>query len=249
MLRTLVIPDVHHQTSVVDEILARESFDRVVFLGDYFDDSHDNPDRARETALWLKQRLTTPEFTFLFGNHDLPYRFAVPELACSGFHPAKAEAIAEVLGEADWDRLRLHTWVDGFLLSHAGWNAAFAEADGRVTRESVDAICAECLQDLARGRMHPLAAAGPSRGGPAAVGGIVWQDWRELEPIAGLPQIVGHTPDLEVRYKHAPLGTAACLDTRLCFVGILEDSVLQERTTPVWDKWFGPNGRFGKGSR
>lgn len=59
-------------------------------------------------------------------------------------------------------------------------------------------------------------------------------------------QIVGHTPDLEVRYKSTAGGTAACLDIRLCYVGVLEDGVFHARTTPVWEKWFGPQGQFSR---
>ena len=140
--------------------------------------------------------------------------------------------------------MQLHVWVDGFLLSHAGWNRAFADANGRITTDYIDSLCAECLHELDQGRMHPLAAAGNSRGGSAEVGGIVWQDWRELKPIPGLRQIVGHTPGIEVREKNVDNASAVCLDTRLCHVGVLEDGILRIHTTPIWDKWFGPTGRF-----
>jgi hypothetical protein len=242
--RTLIIPDIHHKTAIVDEVLAREQYDHVVFLGDYFDDFNDTPERTHETAEWLKRHLRNPRFTFLYGNHDLPYRFCTPEVECSGFDIDKWQATLDVLDRADWDAVRLHAWVDGYLLSHAGWNKAFADADGCITPSYIDALCAECLSELDQGRMHPLVAAGTSRGGSAMVGGIVWQDWRELEPITGLRQIVGHTPGIEVRYKGADRATAACLDTRLCHVGVLKHGVFSVQTTPVWDKWFGPRGRF-----
>jgi hypothetical protein len=248
MPRTLIIPDIHHKTAVVDEILTREQYERVVFLGDYFDDFNDTPGLARETAEWLKRHVQNPNFTFLYGNHDLPYRFCASGVDCSGFTIEKWEAILPVLDRGDWDALRLHTWVDGFLLSHAGWNLAFADSYGFVTKEHIDALCSECLIELEEGRMHPLAGVGISRGGSNAVGGIVWQDWTELEPIAGLHQIVGHTPGIEARHKKTETGTgtAACLDTRLCHVGILENGVFSVRTTPVWDRWFGPSGRFDR---
>jgi hypothetical protein len=244
MSKTIIIPDIHHQVSVVDGVLAREEYDRVVFLGDYFDDFGDTPEKARQTATWLKRRLRDPRMIFLFGNHDLPYRYSAPGVQCSGFSVEKLEAILEVLDRDDWSLLRLHAWIDGLLLTHAGWNKAFCDAEGRVTREHVDAVCAECLAELEEERMHPLVAAGWSRGGTAPVGGIVWQDWRELKPIAGLHQVVGHTPSTEIRFKNADSGTAACIDTRLCHFAVVEDGALTFQTTPVWDKWFGPHGKF-----
>jgi hypothetical protein len=244
MSRTLIIPDIHHQISVVDEVLAHEEYDQVVFLGDYFDDFGDTPEKARKTATWLKGRLQDPRMIFLFGNHDLPYRFSARDLLCSGFTVEKLEAILRVLDQEDWSALRLHAWIDGILLTHAGWNQAFCDAEGRVTREYVDTVCAECLAELEEGRMHPLVAAGTSRGGTAPVGGIVWQDWRELTPVAGLRQVVGHTASTEVRFKNAECGTAACIDTRLCHIAVVEDGDLTFQRTHVWDKWFGPQGRF-----
>ena len=244
MARTLIIPDIHHKTDVVDEILGREKYDRVVFLGDYFDDFRDTPESARATAEWLKSNVQDPRFTFLYGNHDLPYRFVAPGLECSGFGIEKWEATLAVLTRDDWSGLRLHAWVDGFLVTHAGWNQAFADERGHVTQELIDSLCAECLNDLDESRMHPLVAAGRSRGGCAKVGGIVWQDWSELVPVPGLKQIVGHTPGIEVRSKAVDGGTAVCLDTRLCHVGLVEGGEFSVLTTPVWDKWFGPEGRL-----
>jgi hypothetical protein len=108
----------------------------------------------------------------------------------------------------------------------------------------IDELCAECLRDLDNGRMHPLVAAGRSRGGREKCGGITWQDWRELEPIHDLRQIVGHTPDLRVRRKESGNGSAVCLDTRLLHYGCVEDGVFSDRLTALGEKWLGPGGRF-----
>jgi hypothetical protein len=244
MARTLIIPDIHHKISVVDEVLERESFDRVVFLGDYFDDFNDGPEEARRTAEWLRAHVEDARFTFLYGNHDVPYRFSAPGLECPGYHLDKWMVVVQVLTESCWSRFQLHAWVDGILLTHAGWNRRFAGAGGEVSAEFIDRLCAECLRDLSEGRMHPLAAAGTSRGGREPSGGVTWQDWRELEPIPGLRQIVGHTPDLRVRQKQVGRGSAVCLDTRLLHYGCLENGVFTSRLTSIGEKWLGPGGRF-----
>ena len=192
-MRTLIIPDIHHQTAVVDEILIREQHDRVVFLGDYFDSFRDTPDRARRTAEWLKELLRNPRFKLLYGDHDLPYRYGVPQLVCSDFSVEKREAILDLFDREDWQPMRLQASVDGFLITHAGWNPSLVDAQGRITREYIDSVCAECLFELDEGRMHYLVAARTTRGEFPAVGGIVGQDWWELKPVTGLWQIVGHT--------------------------------------------------------
>jgi hypothetical protein len=180
----------------------------------------------------------------LYGNHDLPYRFPSAGLDRPGFTIDKWRAITQVLGESDWDRIRLHTWVDGWLLTHAGWNEYFAHPERGNCRDWIDEVCAECLQELKCDRMNGLVAAGRSRGGIAPAGGVTWQDWGELRPIRGLHQVVGHTPSLDIRRKGDADGSAICLDTRLCYAGILEDGAFTERTTHVWTKWLGPGGRL-----
>jgi hypothetical protein len=70
--------------------------------------------------------------------------------------------------------------------------------------------------------MHHAFMAGVERGGPARYGGILWCDWNAFEPIKDLPQIVGHTPGREVRYK----GNSICLDTHLHHYGLLENGEL-----------------------
>ena len=45
-MTTLVIPDLHHRVAAAEEWIARYPADRVVFLGDYFDDFDDTPKMA-----------------------------------------------------------------------------------------------------------------------------------------------------------------------------------------------------------
>ena len=71
-MRTLIIPDIHQQIEHVDELLERESgnYDRVTFLGDYFD-SYDDSTSIIRTANWLKDKIENyPDWTSLLGNHD-----------------------------------------------------------------------------------------------------------------------------------------------------------------------------------
>lgn len=223
--KVLVIADVHHRTAVADAILAAEEpFSRAVFLGDLFDDFGDRPAEALATARWLKARLTDPRLIFLRGNHDLPYAFpGNAALWCPGFSRSKAAATAEVLGPEHWERFTLCHFEGPWLLSHAGFHPSMLPGLGPNWQKSVETDAAATLQALAspwrrHGEEPPpaLLAWGRDRGGEAAVGGVTWLDWSRLEPIAGVHQIVGHTPAREaLRQRHAADGASSlnfCLD-------------------------------------
>jgi len=53
-MRSLIIPDIHHHTENADYWLNSQRHDRVIFLGDYFDNFGDNESDARLTARWLR---------------------------------------------------------------------------------------------------------------------------------------------------------------------------------------------------
>lgn len=227
VVRTLIIPDIHNKVRQVDAILARLErngrFDRVVCLGDYFDDFGDTVEEAQFTARWLKARIEENKFTLLLGNHDVHYLSHNPDLRSSGYSDEKAVVIDRILTAAHWQACRLHVWVDDWLLSHAGWNAAFGEWRGSDSRASLDKRIEGALQTLHRGELDPLLLAGWVRGGDQEHGGILWQDKSEAQPLPGLRQIVGHTPVLEVETREHAGGVIKYCDTRLGFFGVLAE--------------------------
>ncbi len=220
-MTTLVIPDIHNDTAGADAITASVPHDRVVYLGDYFDDFHDTPADARNVALWLEARTAEKnENVFLFGNHDIHYLWGVH--ACSGYTSGKFRAVAEAIKATSVrERMKFHTWVDGWLLSHAGLTAPLCKSSdvklflGRVTRE--------CRDSLDYGEEHWLTSAGRDRGGWRNYGGITWCDFQTLQPIAGVKQLVGHTPGATVRNTGAD---AVCIDTRLRHYAVIEEGRL-----------------------
>lgn len=216
-MRTLVIGDLHHQTATADEIRAAEPHDQVVFLGDYFDSFSDTPADARATALWVRARLIEPQCTLLFGNHDLPYAFdamATGFLSCSGFENSKAQVIAAVLGKDEWRRMHAFAHVGPWLVSHAGFHRDLLAPEMVRDKNALQARCSRALEALEQHRPDPLFAAGRDRGGSQPVGGITWCDWKRFEGIAGVHQIVGHTPskDEPLRHWSPPLNTNYCID-------------------------------------
>jgi metallophosphoesterase superfamily enzyme len=62
-----------------------KKYDRVVFLGDYFDDFRDTPESGRATAEWLRTNVRDSRFTFLHGNHDLARMFGIQDREVGGY--------------------------------------------------------------------------------------------------------------------------------------------------------------------
>ena len=211
-MSTLVIPDLHHHTENADRWLQSQRFDRVIFLGDYFDDFGDNVNDARRTATWLVRQMEQPNRVFLLGNHDAPYLF--PDWAalyCPGFTKVKARGIREILRPEHWRRFQLSTVEHGWLISHAGFHPRFVAG---LDANGIGELSARALKNAARGVIDPILGAGLDRDGLQPVGGVLWMDWASLVPIAGIHQIVGHTPGHSVREKITQESKNYCLDVR-----------------------------------
>ena len=209
-MRTLIIPDLHHRTDHADHWLATQRYDRVVFLGDYFDNFGDDVSDARRTAFWLRDRIEKTADIFLLGNHDVAYMFPrCPELYCPGFTAAKARGISEILRPEHWKRLRVAHAEQGWLLSHAGFHPVWIKEP---TTERILKRCDQAMQKAKRRVVDPILGAGQDRSGSQLVGGALWMDWDSLMPIRGINQVVGHTPGDSVRERIVPKSRNYCLD-------------------------------------
>ena len=225
-MRVLIIPDIHHQIENADHWLSSQRYDRVVFLGDYFDNHGDDAGDARKTAIWLRDRMKPKNDVFLLGNHDVPYMFPRnAEVECPGFTQVKAKAIREILRPEHWHRFKLAHEEQGWLLSHAGFHPVW------IKEPSVEKIlrrCSKAMQLAAKGKVDPILGAGEDRGGLQRYGGPLWMDWGSLVPIPGINQIVGHTADVEVREKTTSDSRNFCLDVGNASVaGLLCDGHLE----------------------
>ena len=229
-MKHVVIPDPHNKVHMVEKILANETYDDVTFLGDWFDDFGDNPEIACRTAGWINAHRREKNWTWLWGNHDLMYRFpTVHELQCSGYTITKALMIQRVLKPSDWNHWKLFRFVDNWLVSHAGVHPDFAHPRHGLQRHWLERLQKDCLNFLQSGRMHFFVAPGQDRCGPCVsqnIGGIDWLDWSALVPIPGLNQLVGHSAHCRVQYKTGENSVNACIDTQLRHYAVIEDGVL-----------------------
>ncbi len=211
-MRTLIIPDIHNHTENADYWLQTQRYERVVFLGDFFDDYGDSALEARRTALWLRHRMEAHDDVFLLGNHDAAYLFPdSPELECPGFTRAKSRAIRELLAPRHWQRFQLVHIEQGWVLSHAGFHPVWLPEP---SVEKILARCEKAMQLAKKSTIDPILGAGVDRGGMQRFGGPLWMDFGNFLPIPKINQIVGHTPDDTVRKKLTRDSRNYCLDVK-----------------------------------
>lgn len=219
-MKTLIIPDIHNKWGRAQDIMDNYPADARVFLGDIYDDFDDTPEYIRQTAVWHKAALADPKNLFLFGNHDMGYAFPAYDLVCSGWEQKKKEVIQGIISDEEWSRSRFYTWVDGWLLSHAGLCIG--------ALRSIDELEGNARGALEQARnifgKHWMTSAGQARGGSRPYGGLTWCDFNdEFTPFPGVRQIFGHTPGRSPR----SVDDNWCLDTNLAHAAFLEEGSLE----------------------
>lgn len=188
MSRVLCIPDSHLKTSVIErgmELANRLDADKIILLGDYFDDWNAIPPEYVQMIECLEKALKDERVIPLVGNHELSY-LGFP---CSG-HLREVEFEVK-----DWllneKRLRFVYSEDGVLYSHAGVTSSWL-AENRITEaNNVDEV-SKAIDNLPH--IRQFATAGRMRGGNGTPSPL-WADLTELiqDPIP-IRQVVGHTP-------------------------------------------------------
>jgi len=197
-MKTIIIPDLHNKVQWVEKALSAIPHDRVVFLGDYFDDFHDTPAIAENTARWLKQSLQHENRIHLYGNHDCPYsRWNNRFVECPGYTDDKRKAINTILDRQDWGKLKFLHKEQGWWISHAGIHSdIFSHPIHGVTDEEIERIHEQGTLAFNANLNHPLFQWSAARGmaNSFQVGGVTWLDWDvEFRPVDNISQIVGHT--------------------------------------------------------
>lgn len=196
-MKTFVWSDVHNRVGRLKTVLGnlKGDFDKRIFLGDWFDNFGDTPEHALRTAETLVELMQDPKNVFIEGNHDTAYRYRNLSSMCSGFTVEKSRAVNQIMGFNEWNRFKLFEEHDGFVFSHAGIGQdAFSHPIHGITMEEVAKRCQEG-QDAIRSNIdHPVYFAGRANGGREPYSGITWLRWGDLKPLAGINQIVGHTP-------------------------------------------------------
>lgn len=246
-MNILLISDIHNRIDWIRPCLTdlKGKYDKVVFLGDYFDSWNDTDFINMKTASWLHDMLNTDEFgemVFCLGNHDCYYSNPIcPDIRSSGNTPEKARAINTKMKRSDWNKFKLFHYEKTskgkeWYFSHAGLSEYhFCHTIHGITKNIIEKLCSEALEDLKIGKVNSIFGVGMVRHGWYPVGGITWQDWRyEFNPIKGFNQIVGHTIREKPEKKKSINSENWCIDTNNKYICWWKDG----KVTYEENKWI-----------
>ena len=216
-MKTYIIGDLHGRIEIVkkiQDILRTDLSAKAVFIGDYLD-SYDRPPQECFETLKLVLHLQKAYFgrvEALKGNHELSYMY--PYMRSSGFSQFTKLSVDTEIGISTMEEELLdYTFVNGYLISHAG-----------VSSHLLDGMGCSLESYLKKEDFFQI---GRVRGGLDSIGGLFWCDWnQEFEPINGIKQIVGHTRGDIIREKDDNY----CIDVLHCSDKVL---LLEPGKSPV----------------
>ncbi len=227
-MKVVIIPDVHNKFHLIDPIIKKEQPDKIVYLGDWFDSYNDLPIQNKLTAEYLKNILYDHNKIFLYGNHDIQYRYHNNiYIRSTAYSDDKYNIINSVLTNKDWNQFKLYTIInDNWFLSHAG--ISFQLVCNPILGFNVDyfnRILEQDFQDLKLNKDQQLLGIGKMRGGYNKIGGITWCDITEFEPIDNINQVFGHTNIKNpIQINTNVLNSENwCIDCYLTYYGIIEN--------------------------
>jgi hypothetical protein len=203
MQKLLIIPDQHTHYFKLERIISKfHKTHKFIWMGDEYDQFGDTPELNSSMAKFMKDTMNEfPDWVYLYGNHTVIYH---PHYSCmcSGFSNQKKTAINEVLTIEDWNKLKYFHYENGWWFSHAGITKYWFQNPMKegITVENVQRIIDDAIVKLkVDDHNNAIWASSYTRGGTHQVGGIVWQDFRDLELIPNFKQVVGHTPIKKIR--------------------------------------------------
>lgn len=229
-MKFLILPDVHNRWEKAEKIIKSVNPDKVIFLGDYFDDFNDDPNIIAHVAEWFHYSVNQPNRLHLVGNHDIHYWFpGNRSVRCSGYEQFKCVAINDFVKKEDWEKLEwFHVLDNKWLLSHAGVHPSWldkinfdknkvSEFSLATVKRRLNAEIETAKKALYADRMHWFGMPGFSRcDNSPYYGGLTWCDWNdEFHPIRGVHQLVGHTPCYNLTWKIVKEGEYKCQNLRL----------------------------------
>ncbi len=190
-------------------------YDHVVFIGDYVDSNTLSDQEIFENLKEIVElkKLYPDKIILLLGNHDIIYLLG--HIKNSGYRPSMWLQLNEFFTE-NKNLFQLAFQIDNFLWTHAGvhtgWyqtqilNKKYVMRKNGTVIEGLDidksGNVADILNFCFESNHQPIFDCGLSRGGKQKVGGPFWCDFQESykKPLIGYHQIVGHTPQNEIKH-------------------------------------------------
>jgi len=139
-MKLIAIGDIHGRTDW-KQIISNIEFDKVIFVGDYFDTHEDiSPEQQKSNFEDLVEykKANMDKVVLLFGNHDYHYLRIINE-TYSGFQPLHKIDISEMLDKALNDNLMQMCLIhDNYIFTHAGITKTWLKNTGYTGKESLD---------------------------------------------------------------------------------------------------------------
>ena len=217
-MRVLAIPDSHLKIDVIERGLELAKYyrcDKIVLLGDYFDDWDAVPEQYHRMIDYLRKLLRlNPEVYPLLGNHE--YGYFNPQTKSSGYREYVAEELRDLF--ANNFRFAVSASFDGVLYTHAGVTNMWLLQNKLITERQlqynvgkkagagyIDNIIGRkdfgVDRNLGVRDWDVLAKVGAARGGLSGVApSPIWADATEViaDPLRCVKQVVGHSPVSEI---------------------------------------------------
>lgn len=197
-VNVLVVPDVHGRTFWKDAIDLIKDYDKVIFLGDYFDpydfennvktDPQDLINNLKDIISFARNNY--PKVTLLLGNHDAHYISDNEEIISSRYDHRVKNGFLQLLND-NIDLFSKCAVVRDILFTHAGVTKGWLNFNGYLG--DVDNVN-EVASFIEGSTIEDLAQVGRSRGGYYGYGGPLWADLLEHEfNDLKFKQVIGHT--------------------------------------------------------
>lgn len=164
---------------------------QIVQIGDLVDSFDYPPTQQLELIEYCIDRKNRYNDIYLMGNHDLSYLYS--KHRCSGFNANYAMIFKMALRDLNQVPYFI---IDNTLVTHAGLHPFFLNNNEKTIKQ-IDNFLKKETNNI----HNDIFEAGRIRGGYLQYGGITWNDWRELEPINNINQVLGHTAISHVDFK------------------------------------------------
>jgi len=186
-------------------ITAGNDFDKVVFIGDYFD-THEGVSAHRQKQnfkdIVAYKTANMDKVVLLFGNHDYHYLRTVTE-TYSGFQQGQKEDIKELLHQAlDEDLMQMCFVYGKYLFSHAGVTKTWCKnilGSGNPNKQNIETLINAKFKDQPEAFKFTIGDSYSIYGDDVCQTPIwVRPDSLRRDAISGFIQVVGHTTQQEL---------------------------------------------------
>jgi len=193
-MKTVILGDTHGR-DYWKGIVASESPDRVIFIGDYFD-SFDNTaveqmHNFKEIIDWKQSGQS--EVIMLIGNHDYHYMRGVSQYY-SGYQSGARPAIEQLLYD-NKQHMQMAYGMNGFLFSHAGVSSDWLQIHGYDNESNL----VDWINDMWKYKPNVFGFAGRDPYGDSKISSPIWIRPYSLQQANRdtlrdqFIQVVGHT--------------------------------------------------------